>query len=215
MKKPRLPTRQGGWIAAAVTGGLSLLGGIKANKDAKAQSAKQMAFQERMSNTAHQRQVKDLRAAGLNPILSAGGQGASSPSGAMAPIKDVLTPATQAGLSARANVATVNNTEAVTEGQKNNNASSALTAYRDTHLLNLAKAAEAELRSANSKAAKNKAKRRLKEIEAAIMKLHPGQLSQAELDYEPSATAYPWKDSRDDGAARKLRKPFPGSPDWF
>lgn len=75
------------------------------NRDfTSAQAQRQMDFQEVMASTQHSREIADLKAAGLNPILSAsqGGPGAAAPGGAQG-----------AGTAARGSTATMLNAKAV------------------------------------------------------------------------------------------------------
>jgi len=90
-----------GPVIGAVTSGLSA---SRAEKEAK----RNRDFQLAQSNTAHQREVADLRAAGLNPILSAGGRGASTPGGSAAAIPD-LSRGLAAGASAAYGAASAKN----------------------------------------------------------------------------------------------------------
>lgn len=75
----------GGPIGTLAT---NVAGALFSSSSSAKQARTEMQFQERMSSTAHQREVADLRAAGLNPILSANA-GASSPSGAMGQVPDL------------------------------------------------------------------------------------------------------------------------------
>lgn len=72
-------------VGGLIAGAGSVLQGIASYKSAQ----KQMKFQREMSNTAVQRQMADLRAAGINPILAAKYGGASTPSGASYSIPNI------------------------------------------------------------------------------------------------------------------------------
>lgn len=99
--------------AGVVAGGVSSAAGAYFNQKSQKKTNEmnlriaheQMAFQERMSNSAHQRETEDLRKAGLNRILGVSGSGASAPGGASATmvapqVGDILSDSVNSGLSA-------------------------------------------------------------------------------------------------------------------
>ena len=111
-----------GAIGSAVGAGLDADQDQEATQDFNsAQAVANRDFQERMSNTSYQRAVKDMSAAGLNPMLAYSQGGASTPGGGQASVINsrpaTISSASQANLQAeqkRVVSAQVENTEADT-----------------------------------------------------------------------------------------------------
>lgn len=104
-------------IASVFGGLLGYESQRKTNSMSAREAARNRSFQERMSNTAIQRRMADMAAAGINPILAAR-YDASSPAGAMASFQSPGAGAMQGVSTAMGAVKTDADTDLVREHLK-------------------------------------------------------------------------------------------------
>lgn len=105
-------------LTSAFSAALPFLGAIQERDFNREAASTANAFSERMASTQHQREVADLKAAGLNPMLSLRNGGAAAPSGASFSVDNPGGASASAFQQARLNTANIANIEADTENKK-------------------------------------------------------------------------------------------------
>lgn len=85
---------------ALISGGSNLIGTAYSNYQNKKEAKRNRNFQERMSGTAYQRAVVDMKKAGINPMLAYMKGGASTPGGSQARFESPTKEAVNSALAA-------------------------------------------------------------------------------------------------------------------
>lgn len=97
---------------AALIGGLGFAGSMMSMSNQSSANSKALKWQRYNMQHAHQWEVEDLRKAGLNPILSAGGSGAVAGSVPNAPLPSVEFGDVASGLQMASTVQSIKESEA-------------------------------------------------------------------------------------------------------
>lgn len=122
---------------ALISGTLSMIGGGMSNAANMDMVKQQEKFQERMSNTAYQRATADMKMAGLNPMLAYMQGSATSPSGAIAKIDDIISPAVSSAMGAMRVKQELKNMKATEATERQNAAVANAKAYQVQHEIDL------------------------------------------------------------------------------
>lgn len=142
---------------------------------------KQMSFQERMSNSAYQRAIADMKAAGLNPALAYEQGGASTPQGAMAQLEAPKPGAIGGGLAETAKSVMSLNADIKNKHSQTNLNDASVTTAKETQRNLKAKTGETKANTENLVEAKKRLKNEVVQTEAEARKaLNEANVSDAE-----------------------------------